>query len=121
MRESKRSDSNKSPLPTENSKQQSDNTKRHQTSITQRLRTNLGRSVEVTISTKLVWFSLTAKAFLSKGHIYKHIDNTLYKDRITTTNLSREVIKQLRLKIVYQNISSKPPVPALLRRNCKRA
>ena len=41
--------------PTENSKKQSDNTKTPpKTSITRRLRTNLGRSVGVTIATQLV-------------------------------------------------------------------
>ena len=48
----------KAPTPTEKSKKQRDNTKMpSKTSITQRLRTNLGRSVGVTIATQLVWFN----------------------------------------------------------------
>ena len=48
----------KNPTPTEKSKKQSDNTKTPQkTSITQRLRTDLGRSVGVTIDTQLVWLN----------------------------------------------------------------
>ena len=46
----------KAPTLTENFKKQRDNTKTPpQLSITQRLRTDLGRSVGVTIVTKLVW------------------------------------------------------------------
>ena len=45
----------KAPTPTEKSKMQRENTKTPpKTSITQRLRTDLGRSVWVTIATKLV-------------------------------------------------------------------
>ena len=48
----------KAPTPTEKSKKQRDNTKTPQkTSITQRLRTDLGRSVGVTIATQLVWLN----------------------------------------------------------------
>ena len=46
----------KAPTPKEESKQQRDNTKTPpNNSITQRLRTDLGRSVVVTIATQLVW------------------------------------------------------------------
>ena len=46
----------KAPTPTEKSKKQTDNTKTPpQNSITQLLRTDLGRSVGVTIATQLVW------------------------------------------------------------------
>ena len=46
----------KAPTPTEKSKKQRDNTQRTppKTSITQRLLTDLGRSVGVTIATQLV-------------------------------------------------------------------
>ena len=48
----------KAPTPTEKSKKQRDNTKTPQkTSITQQLRTELGRSVGVTIATQLVWLN----------------------------------------------------------------
>ena len=48
----------KAPTPTEKSKKQRDNTKSPpKTSITQRLRTDLGRSVGVTIATQLVWLN----------------------------------------------------------------
>ena len=46
----------KAPTPTEKSKKQSENTKMPQsTSITQLLRTDLGRAVVITIATQLVW------------------------------------------------------------------
>ena len=49
----------KAPTQTEKSKMQRDNTKTPpKTSITQRLRTDLGRSVGVTIATQLVWLNL---------------------------------------------------------------
>ena len=48
----------KAPTPAELSKGQGDNTKTPQkSSITQRSRTDLGRSVGVTTSTQLVWFT----------------------------------------------------------------
>ena len=48
----------KAPTPTETSKGQSDNTKNAtKSSITQRLWTDLGRSVGVTTATQLVWFT----------------------------------------------------------------
>ena len=48
----------KAPTPTEKSKLQRDSTKTQpKTSITQRLRTDLGRSVGVTIAIKLVWIN----------------------------------------------------------------
>ena len=48
----------KAPTPTEMSKGQSDNTKTPQkSSIKQRLRTDLGRSVGVTTATQLVWLT----------------------------------------------------------------
>ena len=48
----------KADTPTGQSKKQSDNTKTPpKTSITQRLRTDLGRSVEVTIATQQVWLN----------------------------------------------------------------
>ena len=50
----------KAPTPTEKSKKQRDNTKTPpKTSITQRLRADLGRSVGVTIATQLVWLNRT--------------------------------------------------------------
>ena len=49
----------KAPTPAELSKGQNDNTKKSQkSSITQRLRTDLGRSVGVTTATQLVWFTM---------------------------------------------------------------
>ena len=48
----------KAPTPIEKSKNQGDNIKTPpKTSITQRLRTDLGRSVGVTIATQLVWLN----------------------------------------------------------------
>ena len=48
----------KVPTPTETFKKQRDNTKTPQkTSITQRLRTDLGPSVGVTIATQLMWLN----------------------------------------------------------------
>ena len=48
----------KASTPTEKSKKQRDNTKTPpKNSITQRMRTDLGRSVGVTISTQLVWLN----------------------------------------------------------------
>ena len=48
----------KAPTQTEKSKQQHDNTKTPpKTSISQRLRTDLGRSVRLTIATQLVWLN----------------------------------------------------------------
>ena len=48
----------KAPIPTEMSKGQSDNTNNAtKSSITQRLRTDLGRSVGVTTATQLVWLT----------------------------------------------------------------
>ena len=48
----------KGPYTQEKSKQECDNTKTlPKTSITQRLRTDLGRSVWVTIVTQLVWLN----------------------------------------------------------------
>ena len=48
----------KAPTPTEMSKGQSDNTNNvTKSSITQRLRTDLGRSVGVTTVTQLVWLT----------------------------------------------------------------
>ena len=47
------------PTPTEKSKEQRDNTKTPpKTSITQRFRTDLVRSVWVAIATQLVWLNL---------------------------------------------------------------
>ena len=48
----------KAPTPTEKSKKQRDNTKTPpKTSITQRLRADLGRSLGVSIATKLMWLN----------------------------------------------------------------
>ena len=47
----------KALIPTEMSNGQSDNTKPYQKSITQGLRTDLGRSVGVTVATQLVLFT----------------------------------------------------------------
>ena len=69
--------------PQKKSKTQSDNTKTPpKTSITQRLRTDLGRWVGVTIGTQLQWlnrfcriptFPLTAKAVKSKRRTFKNL------------------------------------------------
>ena len=70
------------PTPAELSKGQNDNTNNAtKNSITQRLRTDLGRSVGVTMATQLVWltwstgptFPLPAKAVQSKGHTCYHV------------------------------------------------
>ena len=75
----------KAPTPTEKSKQKRDNTKTPpKTSITQRLRTDIGRSVGVTIAhptgvVKAVYgiptFPLTAKAVITKAaiHVYNQL------------------------------------------------
>ena len=56
----------KAPTPTEKSKKQCDNTKTPpKTSITQRLRIELGRSVGVTIAIQLVWLSQLTGSQLS--------------------------------------------------------
>ena len=48
----------KAPTPTEKAKKQRDNTQAPpKTLITQRLRTDLGRSVGVTTATQLVWLN----------------------------------------------------------------
>ena len=63
----------KAPTPTEKSKEERDNTKTPpKTSISQRLRTDLGRSVGETIATKLVWLNrfltlCTKRHILCKG------------------------------------------------------
>ena len=70
--------------------------------ITQRLRTDLGRSVGVTTATQLVWltwftdptFPLPATAVLSKGHTFKKIVNKPpYIGNKPTATPSGEVIK----------------------------
>ena len=48
----------KTPIPTENSKTNGQNKNVTKTSITQRLRTDLGRSVWVTTAIKLVWLNM---------------------------------------------------------------
>ena len=64
--------------PKDKSKKQCDNTQMPpKTSITQRLWTDLGRQVGVTIATQLVWLNLfmgtalTAKGVHSKGQTFK--------------------------------------------------
>ena len=58
----------KAPTPTEKSKKQRDNTKTPpKPSIAQRLRTDLGRSVGVTIATQLVWFKTHLKEENKRG------------------------------------------------------
>ena len=47
----------KAPTPAKMSKGQSDNTTPQKSSITQRLRTDLERSVGVTTATQLVWLT----------------------------------------------------------------
>ena len=47
----------KTPIPTENSKTNGQHKNATKTSITQRLRTDLGRSVGVTTVIKLVWLN----------------------------------------------------------------
>ena len=59
----------KAPKPTDKSKTQRDNTKTPpNTSITHRLRTDLGRPVGVTIATQLAWFKspMTSHYFNAK-------------------------------------------------------
>ena len=48
----------KTPIPTEKSKTNGQHKNATKTSITQRLRTDLGRSVEETTVTQLVWLNL---------------------------------------------------------------
>ena len=80
----------KTPIPTENSKTKGQHTQTPpKTSITQRLRTDLGRSVGVTSNptgvVKPVYgiptFPLTAKAVQSKGH---NIQTNKQTDRTKT-------------------------------------
>ena len=80
----------KPPIPTENSKTKGQHTQTPpKTSITQRLRTDLGRSVGVTSNptgvVKPVYviptFPLTTKAVKSKGHTFKNfVNNPPYID-----------------------------------------
>ena len=52
----------KDPTPTENSKKEGDNTKTPpKTSITQRLRTGLGRPVKNTTAIQLVWLNVNKR------------------------------------------------------------
>ena len=74
-----RSAMTKAPTPTEISKKQHDNIKTlPKTLITQWLRTDLRRSVDVTAVTPLLWlnrftFPLTTAAVLSEGHAFKNV------------------------------------------------
>ena len=86
-------------MPTEKSKKQRDNTK---TSITQRLRTNLGRSVRVKIATQLVWLTslrdpnlptYLKSCVIKRTHIEKFVNDPPYKGRGPKANQSREAIK----------------------------
>ena len=52
----------KTPMPTEKSKKQRDNINATKTLITQRLQTDLGRSVGVTAVTPLVWLNRCTSA-----------------------------------------------------------
>ena len=81
----------KAPSLTEISKKQRDNTKTPpKTSITEWLRTDLGRSVRVTIAAQLVWWnrffypSLPTKhsiCVIKMKHIQKFVNNPPYIDR----------------------------------------
>ena len=88
---------------TETPKKQSDNTKTPpKTSITQQIHTNLGKSVEVTTSTKKVWLNRFTgsqpshqpqKLCNQKDTHLKFVNCPPYKDRGPTTNRSGEAIK----------------------------
>ena len=65
----------KAPTPTEKSKKQRDNIKTPpKTLITQRLRTDLGRSVGVTAVTPLVWLNRFTSA--QPSHV-NHLENNV--------------------------------------------
>ena len=93
------------PTPTEKKTQKKrDNTEtKPKTSITQRLRTDLGRSIGVTIAIRIMClirltvsptFPLTEKVVLSKGHTLKKIvNNPPYEGRGPNANLPGEAIK----------------------------
>ena len=81
-------------------------------SITQQLRTDLGRSVGVTTATQLFWFNQfnlpTNHRSRDQKDIYlKSVNNPPYKDRGPTANHSGEVITIITqtskvIKTVYQ-------------------
>ena len=89
------------PTPTEKSKKQRDNTKTP--TITQRLRTDLGRSVGVTTATQLVWLNRCTisqpshtnrkSCVIKRTYIWKFVNNPPYKDRGPSANQSREAKK----------------------------
>ena len=67
----------KAPTPTEKSKKQCENTKTPpKTSISQRLRTNLGRSVGITIVTQLVWLNRFTDPNLPTNYKIREINRT---------------------------------------------
>ena len=93
----------RSPTPTEMSKGQSDNTNNAtKSSIKQRLRTDLGRSVGETTATQLVWLtwftgppshSPQQRCNHKYTHLKKIVNKPPYIDNKPTATLSGEVIK----------------------------
>ena len=92
----------KAHTPTEMSKGQSDNTNNAtKSSITQRLRTDLGQPVGVTTATQLVWLTwFTGPTFLlpqqpcnQKDTRLKFVNKPPYIDNKPTATSSGEVIK----------------------------
>ena len=76
----------KAPTPTEMSKRHSDNTNNAtKSSITQRLRTDLGRSVGVTTATQLVWFT----GF--RTHLPTHRNSSVIEDKNMQILLYRDI------------------------------
>ena len=78
----------KAPTPTEKSKKQCDNKIKTptKTSITQQLRTDLGRSVGVTIATQLVWYYTTLLKCLSR--IYSPVYTTIFLYLFTLNHIN---------------------------------
>ena len=86
----------KAPTPTEKSKNRHENTKTPpKTSITQRLRIDLGLSVGITIVTQLLWlnrlldpnFPTNRKScIIKRTHTKKIVNNPPYKGRGPTAN-----------------------------------
>ena len=92
----------KAPTPTEMSKRQSEHTNNAtKSSITQRLRTDLGRSVGVATATQLVWLTgLRAhlhtprnSRVIKRTHIQKFVNEPPYIDNKPTATPSGEVMK----------------------------
>ena len=86
----------KAYTPTGKSNKQGENTNTPpKTSITQRLRTDLGRSVVVTIATQLVWLNrLKAENKISR-FLFQGIERMVTKRRTNKNGRQGKIVKQL--------------------------